>query len=159
VLRNKLENKGQKCIFVEYSEDTKGYKMYDPVARKFIIGHNVQFMENEAWNGRITKTVKIIDAMENTKDEMVQTPCIGRCIVLYTPGTMTQITVKNTPIRIAGAQFTPRAQQTSTSSPSSSTSPYPNLANMLPRKRRNMCDIYNKDASNSFSVFFLCFRK
>jgi hypothetical protein len=131
--------------------------MYDPVARKFIISRNVQFVENEAWNGRITKTVKIIDAMEDTEDEMVQTPCTGRCVVLYTPGTMTQITVKNTPVRTTGAQSTPRAQQTSASSPSSSTSPDPNLANMLPRKTRNMCDIYNEDASNSFSVFFSVF--
>jgi len=77
--------------------------MYDPIARKFIISRNVQIMENEAWNGRITKTIKSIDVMEDTKDEMVQTPCTGRCVVLYTLGTMTQITVKNTPTRTTGA--------------------------------------------------------
>jgi hypothetical protein len=89
--------------------------MYDPVARKFIISHNVQFVENEAWDGRIEKTVKIIDAMEHDdiEDEVVQTPCTGQCIVPSTPGTMTQITVKNTPVRTTGAQSTPRAQQTS----------------------------------------------
>jgi hypothetical protein len=156
-MRNKLEKKGQKCIFVGYSEDTKGYKMYDLVARKFIISRNVQFVENEPWNERITKIVKIIDAMEDTEDEMVQTPCIGRCVVPYTPGTTMKITVKNTPVRTVGVKFTPRVQQTSAGSPSSSTSPYPNLANMLPRKTRNMCDIYNEDTSNSFSVFFSVF--
>jgi hypothetical protein len=36
-LRKKLDNKGQKIIFVGYSRDTKGYKLYDPIARKFII--------------------------------------------------------------------------------------------------------------------------
>jgi transposase InsO family protein len=36
-LRRKLDNKGHKCIFVGYSEETKGYKLYDPVARKVII--------------------------------------------------------------------------------------------------------------------------
>ena len=77
--------------------------MYDHVARKFIISHNVQFVENEAWNGRITKTVQIIDAMEDIEDEMVQTPCTGRCIVLYTTDTTTEITVKNTPVRTTGA--------------------------------------------------------
>jgi hypothetical protein len=82
-LRKKLDNKGQKIIFVGYSEDTKGYKLYDPIARKFIINHDVQFMENEAWNGSITKTLKIIDAMEHDdmEDEMVQTPCTGQCVV------------------------------------------------------------------------------
>ena len=29
-LRRKLDKKGQKCIFVGYSEDTKAYKLYDP---------------------------------------------------------------------------------------------------------------------------------
>jgi len=76
-LRKKLDNKGHKCIFIGYSEDTKAYKLYDPIARKVIINHNVQFVENEAWDGSIENTVKIIDAMDHddTKDEMVQTQC------------------------------------------------------------------------------------
>ena len=41
-LRKKLEKKGQKCIFVGYSEDTKEYKLHDLVARKVIISHDVQ---------------------------------------------------------------------------------------------------------------------
>jgi hypothetical protein len=40
-LIRKMENKGQKCIFFGYSEETKGYKLYDPVARKVIINHDV----------------------------------------------------------------------------------------------------------------------
>ena len=36
-LRKKLGNKGQKCIFVGYFEDTKTYKLYDPVTRKVIM--------------------------------------------------------------------------------------------------------------------------
>jgi hypothetical protein len=78
-LRKKLENKGNKCIFVGYSKEIKGYKLYDLIARKIIISLDVHFMENEAWDGSITKTIKIIDAMEHddTKYEVVQTPCIG----------------------------------------------------------------------------------
>jgi hypothetical protein len=33
-VRNKLDNKGQKCMFVGHFEETKGYKLYDPIARK-----------------------------------------------------------------------------------------------------------------------------
>ena len=40
-LRKKLDKKGQKCIFVSYYEDKKAYKLYDPIARKLIINHNV----------------------------------------------------------------------------------------------------------------------
>ena len=52
-------------------------------------------------------------------------------------------------------QSTPRAQQPPTSSPSSSSSPNPTLESLLPRKTRSMCDIYNEDVANSFSIFSL----
>jgi hypothetical protein len=38
---------------------------------------------------------------------------------------------------------------------SSSTYPDPTLASLLPRKTRSLCDIYNDDTTNSFSVFSL----
>jgi hypothetical protein len=60
-----MDNKEHKCVFFWYSEETKGYKLYDPVARKVIISRDVHFMENEAWDGSIAKIVKIIDAMEH----------------------------------------------------------------------------------------------
>jgi hypothetical protein len=47
-------------------------------------------------------------------------------------------------------QSTPRVHQTPRSSPSTSTFPNPTLASLLP-----LCDIYNEDATNSFSVFSL----
>jgi hypothetical protein len=68
---------------------------------------------------------------------------------------VTQIPTQTTPVRSAGVQSTPRVQQTPTSSPSSSTSPDPTLASLLPRKTRSLCDIYNVDTTNSFSVFSL----
>jgi hypothetical protein len=40
-LRRKLDNEGQKCIFVGYSEETKGYNFYDPHTRKVIINPDV----------------------------------------------------------------------------------------------------------------------
>ena len=46
-LRNKVDKKGQKCIFVGYSEDTKAYKLYDHATRKVIIIQDVQFVEHE----------------------------------------------------------------------------------------------------------------
>jgi len=64
-LRWKMDKNGQKYIFFGYFEETKGYKLYEPVARKVIINHDVQIVENEAWDGSIEKTIKIIDAMEH----------------------------------------------------------------------------------------------
>jgi hypothetical protein len=53
----------------------KGYKLYDAHARKFIISCDVQFVENEAWDGMIARTLKSIEAMEHgdTEYEVVQT--------------------------------------------------------------------------------------
>jgi hypothetical protein len=50
---------------------------------------------------------------------------------------VTQIAAQTTPVRFAGAHSTPRAQQTPASSPSSSTSPDPTLASLLPRNTRS----------------------
>jgi hypothetical protein len=144
-----------KIIFVGYSEETKGYKLYDPVARKIIMSRDVQFVENEAWDGSITNTIIIINAIEhdNTEEEVVQTPGTSQCAVPST--TATQIPVQSTPVRSVGAQSTPRAHQTLASCPSSSTSLDQMLAGLLPRKTRSMCDIYNEDTTNSFSFFAL----
>ena len=87
-LRKKLDNKGQKCIFVGYSEDTKAYKLYDPVARKVIISCDVQFIENESWDGTVEKNVKIVSTIHNDcmMEEVVQTPQLSQNVIsLSTP--------------------------------------------------------------------------
>ena len=45
-MRKKLDNNEHKCIFVGYFEERKVYKLYDPIIRKVIISHDVQFVEN-----------------------------------------------------------------------------------------------------------------
>ena len=75
-LRKKLDKKGWKCILVGYSEDTKAYKLYDHITRKVIISHDVQFVENESWDGTIENNVNIVSNVEHDdmKEEVVQTP-------------------------------------------------------------------------------------
>ena len=75
-LRKKLDKKGQKCIFVGYSKDAKAYKFHDPFSRKVIISRDVQFIENESWDGTIEKNVKIVSNVEHEDmmEEVVQTP-------------------------------------------------------------------------------------
>ena len=40
-LRKKLDNKGEKCIFFGYSDDSKVYKLYNPSTKKVIISRDV----------------------------------------------------------------------------------------------------------------------
>ena len=58
-LRKKLDNKGEKCIFVEYSEESKAYRLCNPSTKKFMISRDVQFIEEKAWDGSIEKTMNV----------------------------------------------------------------------------------------------------
>ena len=79
-LRRKLDKKGQKCIFVDYSEDTKAYKLYDLVTRKVIISRDVHFVENESWDGTVNINVNIVSNVDNDdmEEEVVQTPYVSQ---------------------------------------------------------------------------------
>ncbi|KAG7556886.1 Integrase catalytic core [Arabidopsis suecica] len=50
-LRNKLEPKSTKCVFIGYSTTQKGYKCYDPVMNRYYVSRDVKFMEDEAYFG------------------------------------------------------------------------------------------------------------
>ena len=58
-LRKKLDNKGEKCIFVGYRDESKAYKLYNPSTKKVIISRDVKFIEEEAWDGSLEKTVNV----------------------------------------------------------------------------------------------------
>lgn len=49
-IRGKPEDKGKKGIFVSYNQVTKGYKLYNPVTKKLVIGRNVAFDEDATWD-------------------------------------------------------------------------------------------------------------
>ena len=50
--------------------------MYDLAAKKVIISRDVQFVENESWDGTIEKNVKIVSTIEHDDmiEEVIQTP-------------------------------------------------------------------------------------
>ncbi|KAG7583636.1 Ribonuclease H-like superfamily [Arabidopsis suecica] len=50
-LRNKLEPKSTKCVFIGYSTTQRGYKCYDPVMNRYYVSRDVKFMEDEAYFG------------------------------------------------------------------------------------------------------------
>ena len=76
----KLDKKGHKCIFVGYFENKKAYKLYDPIVRKVIISHDVQFLENESWDGIIKKHVSIVLIVKHDymREKVVQTQHVSQ---------------------------------------------------------------------------------
>jgi len=48
--REKLDGKGEKCIFIGYSNESKGYRLYNPETKKMIISRDVIFDEASEWS-------------------------------------------------------------------------------------------------------------
>jgi transposase InsO family protein len=68
-LRKKLDDRGEKCIFVGYSEQSKAYKLYNPITKKLIISRDVEFVEEEAWDGSIDKRTTTIASVPQGNEE------------------------------------------------------------------------------------------
>ena len=41
--RSKLDNKNFTCVLWGVSEESKGYRLYDPIAKKVVVGRDVIF--------------------------------------------------------------------------------------------------------------------
>ena len=55
-MRIKLYENSKKCIFVGYSEESKAYRLCNPITKKYVINRDVVIKE-EAWDGSIDKLV------------------------------------------------------------------------------------------------------
>ena len=42
-----------------YSDESKAYKLYNPITKKVIISSDVKFIEAEAWDRTLDKTINI----------------------------------------------------------------------------------------------------
>ncbi|KAK9131203.1 hypothetical protein Sjap_011690 [Stephania japonica] len=48
--RRKLDNKGEKCIFLGVSGESKAYKLYNPNTKKILVSRDVLFNEKSIWS-------------------------------------------------------------------------------------------------------------
>eukprot|EP00253_Pinus_taeda_P005509 PITA_05509 len=68
-LRKKLDSKGEKCVFIGYSDESKAYKLYNPSTKKLIISRDVRFIEDEACDGSLEKAVNVKTIVSHEKEE------------------------------------------------------------------------------------------
>ena len=47
--RTKLDDKSLHCVLLGVSEESKAYRLYDPVSRKIIVSRDVVFEEDKSW--------------------------------------------------------------------------------------------------------------
>ena len=48
--RTKLESKSRSCVYFGESEESKGYRLYDPVSKDIVISRDVVVEEDKMWN-------------------------------------------------------------------------------------------------------------
>ncbi|KAE8666438.1 Phospholipase D delta [Hibiscus syriacus] len=59
--RKKLDDRGEKCIFIGYDERSKAYRLYNPLTKKIIISRDVEFDEADYW--RWSKEEKKVEGL------------------------------------------------------------------------------------------------
>lgn len=66
--RSKLDDKSKKCVLLGVSDESKAYKLYDPVSKKIIISKDVIFEEDVCWNWDNNKDERRVDVLEWKND-------------------------------------------------------------------------------------------
>jgi transposase InsO family protein len=58
--RKKLDDKSFQCVLLGMSEESKAYRLYDPVSKKIVVSRDVVFEENECWDwGRSNEEARL----------------------------------------------------------------------------------------------------
>lgn len=71
--RVKLDNKSLKCIFFGVSDESKAYRLFDPISQKIIVSRDVVFEEDQSWDWEACYKEAIVADLEWETDEEVET--------------------------------------------------------------------------------------
>jgi hypothetical protein len=63
-LQTKLDLKAEKCVFIGYSLEQKGYICYNPITRKMRVSRDVVFDEMNNWYANVKDIIRV-DANEH----------------------------------------------------------------------------------------------
>jgi len=53
----KLDDRSEKCIFVGYSEQSKAYRMYNPITKKLRVRRDVKLQEDKSWDNQTSEMI------------------------------------------------------------------------------------------------------
>lgn len=80
--RKKLDDKGEKCVFLGVSEQSKAYKLFNPVTRKIIISRDVVFDEENMWTEAGSSSIPYIPvSLDNDAEESHPQQTLGDQII------------------------------------------------------------------------------
>lgn len=68
--RTKLENKSLSCVLLGVSEESKAYRLYDPISKKIVISRDVIFEEERQWDWDASYEEQLLMDLEWSDDEI-----------------------------------------------------------------------------------------
>ena len=68
----KIDDRSEKYIFIGYSDQSKAYRLFNPITKKFVVSRDVKFLEDKSWNEMENNTcpnpfIKLDEPQESTK--------------------------------------------------------------------------------------------
>jgi transposase InsO family protein len=69
--RTKLKNKSIACVLLGVSEESKAYRLYNPITKKIITSRDVVFEENKSWNWDKEHVVTVLEWGDNDEEATV----------------------------------------------------------------------------------------
>jgi len=168
-LRKNLNKKGEICKFFGYNDESKAYKLYNPLTKKVIINRDVKLIEEEAWDGNLENTINVKTCIpQEDTGELIATS--NSSLVTPTPIQAQQRSQQVTPsinnrnISCSQENTTPSTKQrhsrSSTSITTSSDMSIPSFAIVRRQKFRNFGEIYEQneiDSSAGLNSLFALF--
>ncbi|KAJ1704767.1 hypothetical protein LUZ63_004546 [Rhynchospora breviuscula] len=84
--RRKLDQKSEKCIFIGYCIQSKGYRLYNPETKKIIVSRNVMFDENMSWkwNSDDIEAPIVLEEEDEGSTELQPEPNLPKPLQVYT---------------------------------------------------------------------------
>jgi len=70
--RKKLDDRGEKCVFLGVSEASKAYKLFNPLTKKVVTSRDVVFDEERTWDWNMQQSTPIL--INNEVEEVVAVP-------------------------------------------------------------------------------------
>ena len=71
--RTKLDNKFEKCIFIGYCTQSKGYRLYNPENGQIVVSRNVLFDEEASWQWEsVAQQTQVEETIEENEETVAQ---------------------------------------------------------------------------------------
>lgn len=137
-LRNKLDHKSEKAIFIGYSNQSKAYHLYNPVTKKVVTSRDVKFAEEEAWDGSVQRTVNVVGTGQDDEEG----------VTVYTPPVQNQ---NQQGAAILGGDNSSEGQASSTSTSETSVAP------LRRQKYKSLTEVYQQEQGEGSTALFSLF--